>query len=136
MIKSIYFYLFITAFSLGMWACTSKEEKYKNLTSAQFEQLIKDSTIQLVDVRTVAEYTEGYIPGSLNINVKDEEGFPLAVDELLDKDRPVAVYCRSGRRSRTAAELLIKKGFQKVYNLDKGITNWLEEGREINRPTE
>ena len=136
MIKSIYFYLFITAFSLGMWACTSKEEKYKNLTSAQFEQLIKDSTIQLVDVRTVAEYTEGYIPGSLNINVKDEEGFPLAVDELLDKDRPVAVYCRSGRRSRTAAELLIKKGFQKVYNLDKGITNWLEEGREINKPTE
>lgn len=136
MIKSIYFYLFITAFALGMWACTSKEEKYKNLTSAQFEQLIKDSTIQLVDVRTVAEYTEGYIPGSLNINVKDEEGFPLAVDELLDKDRPVAVYCRSGRRSRTAAELLIKKGFQKVYNLDKGITNWLEEGREINKPTE
>ena len=136
MIKSIYFYLFITAFALGMWACTSKEEKYKNLTSAQFEQLIKDSTIQLVDVRTVAEYTEGYIPGSLNINVKDEEGFPLAVDELLDKDRPVAVYCRSGRRSRTAAELLIKKGFQKVYNLDKGILNWMEEGREINKPTE
>jgi rhodanese-related sulfurtransferase len=136
MIKSIYFYLFITAFSLGMWACTSKEEKYKNLTSAQFEQLIKDSTIQLVDVRTVAEYTEGYIPGSLNVNVKDEEGFPLAVDELLDKDRPVAVYCRSGRRSRTAAELLIKKGFQKVYNLDKGILNWMEEGREINKPTE
>jgi rhodanese-related sulfurtransferase len=119
-----------------MWACTSKEEKYKNLTSAQFEQLIKDSTIQLVDVRTVAEYTEGYIPGSLNVNVKDEEGFPLAVDELLDKDRPVAVYCRSGRRSRTAAELLIKKGFQKVYNLDKGILNWMEEGREINKPTE
>ena len=136
MIKSIYFYLFITAFALGMWACTSKEEKYKNLTSAQFEKLIKDPSIQLVDVRTVAEYTEGYIPGSLNINVKDEEGFPLAVDELLDKDRPVAVYCRSGRRSRTAAELLIKKGFQKVYNLDKGITNWLEEGREINKPTE
>ena len=136
MIKSIYFYLFVAAFGFGMWACTSKEEKYKNLTSAQFEQLIKDSTIQLVDVRTVAEYTEGYIPGSLNINVKDEEGFPLAVDELLDKDRPVAVYCRSGRRSRTAAELLIKKGFQKVYNLDKGITNWLEEGREINKPAE
>lgn len=136
MIKSIYFYLFITAFSLGMWACTSKEEKYKNLTSAQFEQLIKDSTIQLVDVRTVAEYTEGYIPGSLNINVKDEEGFPLAIDELLDKGKPVAVYCRSGRRSRTAAELLIKKGFQKVYNLDKGILNWMEEGREINKPTE
>ena len=133
MIKSIYFYLFITAFALGMWACTSKEEKYKNLTSVQFEQLIKDSSIQLVDVRTVAEYGEGHIPNSLNINVKDEAGFPLAVDELLDKEKPVAVYCRSGRRSRTAAEFLRKKGFKKVYNLDKGILNWMEEGREIEK---
>lgn len=131
MIKSIYFYLFVTAFALGMWACTQKEDKYKNLSSKQFEELIKDSSVQLVDVRTVAEYTEGHIPGCININVKDETGFPLAVDELLDKERPVAVYCRSGRRSRTAADLLIRKGFKKVYNLDKGILNWQEEGREI-----
>ena len=136
MIKSIYFYLFVAAFGFGMWACTHKEDKFKNLTSKQFEELIKDPSIQLVDVRTVAEYTEGHIPGSLNITLKDEEGFPLAIDELLDKGKPVAVYCRSGRRSRTAAELLIKKGFQKVYNLDKGILNWMEEGREINKPTE
>jgi len=131
MIKTLYFFLFVTVFSLGMWACTGKEIKYKNLTSAQFEQLIKDSNVQLVDVRTLAEHMEGHIPGSLNINVKDEAGFPLAVDELLDKEKPVAVYCRSGRRSRTAAEFLIKKGFKKVYNLDKGILNWIEEGREI-----
>jgi rhodanese-related sulfurtransferase len=88
--------------------------------------------VQLVDVRTLAEHMEGHIPGSLNINVKDEEGFPAAVDELLDKGKEVAVYCRSGRRSRTAADLLIKKGF-KVYNLDKGILNWIEEGREIEK---
>ena len=80
MIKTLYFFLFVTVFSLGMWACTGKEIRYKNLTSAQFEQLIKDSSIQLVDVRTVAEYGEGHIPNSLNINVKDEAGFPLAVD--------------------------------------------------------
>ena len=133
MIKTLYFFLFVTVFSLGMWACTGKEIKYKNLTSAQFEQLIKDSNVQLVDVRTLAEHMEGHIPGSLNINVKDEAGFPLAVDELLNKEKPVAVYCRSGRRSRTAAEFLIKKGFKKVYNLDKGILNWMEEGREIEK---
>lgn len=134
MIKSIYFYLFIAAFAFGMWACTSKEEKFKNLSSKQFEELIKDPNVQLLDVRTVAEYSEGHIPNSLNINVKDEEGFPLAVDELLDKDKAVAVYCRSGRRSRLAADLLLKKGFKKVYNLDKGILNWIEEGREIVQP--
>ncbi len=131
MIKTIYLFFFVSVFSLSLWACTgNKEVKYKNLTSAQFEELIKNPNVQLVDVRTLAEHMEGHIPGSLNINVKDEEGFPTAVDELLDKGREVAVYCRSGRRSRTAAELLVKKGF-KVYNLDKGILNWIEEGREI-----
>ena len=131
MIKTIYMIFFVCTFSLGLWACTSKQKvEYKNLTSAQFEELIKNPNVQLVDVRTLAEHMEGHIPGSLNINVKDEEGFPAAVDDLLDKGREVAVYCRSGRRSRTAADLLVKKGF-KVYNLDKGILNWIEEGREI-----
>ena len=133
MIKTIYMIFFVCTFSLGLWACTSKQKvEYKNLTSVQFEELIKSPNVQLVDVRTLAEHMEGHIPGSLNINVKDKEGFPTAVDELLDKGREVAVYCRSGRRSRTAAELLVKKGF-KVYNLDKGILNWIEEGREIEK---
>ena len=133
MIKTIYLFFFVTVFSLGLWACTgNKDIKYKNLSSAQFEELIKSPNVQLVDVRTLAEHMEGHIPGSININVKDEVGFPAAVDELLDKSREVAVYCRSGRRSRTAADLLVKKGF-KVYNLDKGILNWIEEGREIEK---
>ena len=133
MIKTIYMIFFVCAFSLGLWACAGKQKvEYKNLSSAQFEELIKSPNVQLVDVRTLAEHMEGHIPGSLNINVKDEEGFPAAVDDLLDKGREVAVYCRSGRRSRTAAELLVKKGF-KVYNLDKGILNWIEEGREVEK---
>ena len=133
MIKTIYMIFFVCAFSLGLWACAGKQKvEYKNLSSAQFEELIKNPNVQLVDVRTLAEPMEGHIPGSLNINVKDEEGFPAAVDDLLDKGREVAVYCRSGRRSRTAADLLVKKGF-KVYNLDKGILNWIEEGREIEK---
>ena len=133
MIITIYMIFFVCGFSLGLWACAGKQKvEYKNLSSVQFEELIKNPNVQLVDVRTLAEHMEGHIPGSLNINVKDEEGFPAAVDDLLDKGREVAVYCRSGRRSRTAADLLVKKGF-KVYNLDKGILNWIEEGREIEK---
>ena len=132
MIKTIYLFFFVSVFSLGLWACTGKQKvEYKNLSSAQFEELIKDTNIQLVDVRTLAEHMEGHIPGSLNINVKDEQ-FSSCADDLLDKDKEVAVYCRSGRRSRTAADILVKKGF-KVYNLDKGILNWIEEGREIEK---
>ena len=133
MIKTIYMIFFVCAFSLGLWACAGKQKTtYKDLNSAQFEELIKNENVQLLDVRTLAEYMEGHIPGSLNINVKDEAGFPTAVDSLLNKDQEVAVYCRSGRRSRTAADILVKKGF-KVYNLDKGILSWMEEGREIEK---
>ena len=129
MIKSIYLFFFISIFSLGLWACTGKEEPYKNLTCAQFAELINNQDVQLVDVRTMDEYTEGHIAGSLIIDVKDEN-FANLVDEQLVKEKKVAVYCRSGRRSRTAADILVKKGF-KVYNLDKGILNWIEEGRDI-----
>ena len=131
MIKSIYLFFFISIFSLGLWACTGKEEPYKNLTCAQFAELINNPEVQLVDVRTMDEYTEGHISGSLIIDVKDEN-FANLVDEQLAKDKKVAVYCRSGRRSRTAADILVKKGF-KVYNLDKGILNWMEEGREVEK---
>ena len=134
MIKTIYMIYFVCAFSLGLWACAAgnKKAEYKNLTSAQFEELIKNPNVQLVDVRTLAEHMGGHIPGSLNINVKDEANFPTAIDSLLNKSQEVAVYCQSGRRSRTAADILVKKGF-KVYNLDKGILNWMEEGREIEK---
>lgn len=88
MIKTIYFVFFICAFSLGLWACTGKDsDKFKNLSSDQFEEMIQDKTIQLVDVRTVAEYSEGHIPGSININVLDNE-FGTNIEELLQKDRP------------------------------------------------
>ena len=132
MIKTIYMIFFVCAFSMGLWACAGKQKvEYKNLSSAQFEELIKNENVQLLDVRTLAEHMEGHIPGSLNINIQDKD-FSSCVDDLLDNKKEVAVYCRSGRRSRTAADILVKKGF-KVYNLDKGILNWMEEGRDIEK---
>lgn len=132
MIKTIYMIFFVCIFAVGLWACTGNQKvEYKNLSSAQFEELIKSPNVQLVDVRTLAEHMEGHIPGGLHINVQDEQ-FTSCAEDLLNKEQPVAVYCRSGRRSRTAADLLVKKGF-KVYNLDKGILNWIEEGREIEK---
>ena len=65
MIKTIYMIFFVCAFSLGLWACAGKQKAaYKDLNSAQFEELIKNENVQLLDVRTLAEYMEGHIPGS------------------------------------------------------------------------
>lgn len=131
-LKSIYFMFFVCIFLFGMMACSSKpKDKFTNLSSDEFERLIEDRNVQRLDVRTVAEYSEGHIPGSININILDDN-FSSAADEVLDKSLPVAVYCKSGRRSRNAARLLVKKGYT-VYNLDKGILNWIDLGKDIEK---
>ncbi|SCH60732.1 molybdopterin biosynthesis protein MoeB [uncultured Bacteroides sp.] len=131
-LKSIYFMFFVCVFLFGLMACSSKpKDKFTNLSADEFEKLIENDDVQRLDVRTVAEYSEGHIPGSININIFDDK-FSAAADEILDKSKPVAVYCKSGRRSRNAARLLVKKGYT-VYNLDKGILNWIDLGKDIEK---
>lgn len=124
--------LFQICFFLAIIVCTTSCTPYKNLSTNRFEKKIRNNSIQLVDVRTPEEFAEGHIPGSLNIDVKDKEHFPTSVDKLLNREKKVAVYCRSGRRSRTAAEHLTGKGF-KVYNLNKGILHWEKKGKKIEK---
>lgn len=131
-LKSIYFMFFVCVFLFVLMACSSKpKDKFTNLSADEFEKLIENDDVQRLDVRTVAEYSEGHIPGSININIFDDK-FSAAADEILDKSKPVAVYCKSGRRSRNAARLLVKKGYT-VYNLDKGILNWIDLGKDIEK---
>ena len=83
MIKTIYFVFFICAFSLGLWACTGKDsDKFKNLSSDQFEEMIQDKTIQLVDVRTVAEYSEG-------VSIRTSAFFSPSYNKVKSQTKPV-----------------------------------------------
>ena len=132
MIKTIYFTLFVCAFAFFLYACSDKaKDNFKNLSADEFERLIEDENIQCVDVRTVAEYSEGHVPHSININVLDES-FETMADSTLQKDKPVAVYCRSGKRSKKAAAILSKKGYI-IYDLDKGFIGWEEAGKEVEK---
>lgn len=94
---------------------------WKDLGAAEFKKLLADTLVVLVDVRTPAEYQAGHIERARNIDVRGVD-----FDErilLLDRKRPVAVYCKSGVRSRMAARKLVKRGFR-VYNLDKGYLSY------------
>lgn len=129
MIKTIYFMFFICMFAVAMVACKGKSnDDFKNVSADEFEGFIGNEQIQIVDVRTVAEYSEGHIPGSLNINVLDES-FSANADELLNPEQTIAVYCKSGRRSRNAAKILVKKDLRcttwtKVSTTGK---NWVKK---------
>ena len=115
--------------AITLLACQSKNE-FKSISVDEFETLIAQPNVQRLDVRTLAEYNEGHIPGSLNLDVKEEEHFTLTADSILSKEHPVAVYCRSGNRSKKAAKILCEKGYE-VYELNTGITGWKAAGKVI-----
>ena len=112
-------------------ACQQKGVDFKSLSVEEFADVIAAPDVQRLDVRTVAEYTEGRIPGSLNINVLDPL-FAQMADSLLQKDQPVALYCRSGRRSKKAAEILSQAGYE-VYELDSGFNGWQKAEMEVEK---
>lgn len=116
----------------ALFACQQKETAFQSLSTDEFATLIADPDVQRLDVRTVAEYSEGHIPGSLNINVLDEASFGTIADSTLTKEKPVALYCRSGKRSKKAADILSRKGY-KVFDLDKGFNAWVNAGKEVER---
>ena len=125
-LRSILFIAVICA--LIFIACSfGKKASYKNVGTDEFERLIADKAVQILDSRSKAEYDEGHIEGAILIDVNDPS-FKTKAGATLSKDKPVAVYCRSGRRSRVAADILSKEGY-KVTNLDGGIITWNAAGK-------
>lgn len=117
-------------FLSSLFSCQQKGD-YKSMNVEEFDSLIQNQDIQRLDVRTLAEYSEGHITRTVNINVMDDS-FASMADSLLQKDKPVALYCRSGKRSKKAADILSSKGY-KVFELNKGFNAWQESGKEIEK---
>jgi rhodanese-related sulfurtransferase len=84
---------------------------------------------QLIDVRTPKEFAEGYLPGATLMDIKDANFDSQIL--TLDRNRPVFVYCRSGKRSLEAANVLEKHKFKVVYNLEGGIIAWKNKGKAV-----
>lgn len=115
-------------FISSLFACQPKGE-FKSLSVDEFSSYIQNEEVQRLDVRTPLEYSGGHLEKAININVLDDS-FAAMADSLLEKGRSVALYCRSGKRSKKAAEILEEKGFT-VVELDKGFNSWQKAGKEI-----
>lgn len=95
-----------------------------------FDSLIKAlPDEQLVDVRTAQEFETGFIEGAVNIDYTSQS-FPIDIN-VLDKNKPVLLYCRSGRRSADAAAYMRNNGFTDVRELEGGITEWQASGLPV-----
>lgn len=94
-----------------------------------FGQKLTSDNVQLLDVRTSEEFSQGYIPDAMLADWKEKEEFERRVSAM-DKERPVLVYCLSGGRSKQAAEYLDSQGF-KVWELKGGISAWKQEDKKV-----
>jgi len=80
----------------------------------------------ILDVRTPEEFSEGYIANATNLNIYDANTFMSKIQSY-NKDNCYYLYCKSGARSAQACQIMSQLGFNNVYNLLGGITNWKGE---------
>jgi rhodanese-related sulfurtransferase len=112
------------AFPFAVAGCSSGGGalSYEQINGAEAKALMdKESGYIIIDARTQSEYDEGHIPGA--ILIPEYEIAQRAESELPDKNQLILVYCRSGRRSKIAAEELVKLGYTNVKEFG-GIIDW------------
>ena len=110
-------------------ACGATGGKVTNLSVSDFAQKVSDKSVVVLDVRTPGEFQSGHLSNAINV---DYEGSNFEGEvQKLDKSKTYAVYCRSGRRSGLATEIMAKVGFKSIFNLDGGIENWQAAGNQV-----
>lgn len=95
----------------------------KILDREEYKKAISKGKVQLVDVRTRAEFVSGHIKGARNIDFFQGSAFEAAFLKM-KKDKPIYLYCQSGNRSQKAARKLVEMGFAEVYDLRGGYRTW------------
>lgn len=115
--------LILTVF---MSSCQSNSNSDSiKLSPKIFNDSLMSNDAQLVDVRTPEEFQLDHINNALNINFYSNK-FTDSIS-LLNTDKSVYIYCRSGKRSSNSVSLFKKAGFKHVYELDGGFLNWKAE---------
>lgn len=128
------FLIIIAIFSFGSstFAQTANTTVVTNLSAERFKAIIEnDKEGVIIDLRTTDEINKGFIKGSVQLDflAKDSE---KQIDKL-DKNKTYYIYCAAGGRSADAAEYMEKHGFKRVYNLEKGFSDWAKKGFSVEK---
>lgn len=118
--KRVMLALAATLAALSLSTCRGAD--YAQISMEEAAQIMQQETnFVVLDVRTPEEYAEGHIPGA--INVPNETIGKDAIAALPDKEQKILVYCRSGNRSKKAAEKLAQQGYTNIVEIG-GIQSW------------
>lgn len=81
--------------------------------------------LQIVDVRTQAEFDQGHIEGAISVDYYNRNFNQLFSDKV-DTDKPVLIYCKSGNRSRAAVEIVESLGYSEIYEFTPGYNGYIK----------
>ena len=119
----------------ALTGCSQKQSHSKEGTQIvlvspkDFSKLLSSEKGILLDVRTPGEWKKGHIKDALHLDIFRDD-FEIELTKL-DTNITVYVYCAAGGRSSEAAEMMLKKGFSKVVDMDGGLMRWKNEGLPI-----
>lgn len=122
----ICFILFFTLFSCKE---SVAQDQTKIVSPKELLKYIDSSSVQIIDIRTPAEFQEGHLKNAKNIDFLSSS-FTKEISGL-DKEKPVYIYCRSGNRSGKSVKDFLHVGFTEVYDLEVGIVGWKSEGLPV-----
>ena len=109
---------------IGLKLKVSEKNKGQYVNPNQWNKLISDKNVSLIDVRKPFEYTVGTFKKAVNPNVKSFREFPKFFNKL-KKNKKIAMFCTGGIRCEKASNFLIQKGFKNVFQLNGGILSYL-----------
>jgi rhodanese-related sulfurtransferase len=122
---------------------SSSQCTYENVTACQAKNIFEEEDVFLLDVRTPAEFNYSHIEGATLIplknvpahdpvNLSDDKLLPNRMKELpKDKNTKIVVYCYTGKRAGIASQMIADAGYKRVYNIQGGLTAWVNAGYPI-----
>lgn len=128
--KSLFQFRYLTLLAiLFYYSCSNGQSNSGNMSleaRAFSDKISKMPEASVIDVRTEEEFVKGHLPNAININWNRDD-FMTNIS-MIDKNKPVFVYCLSGGRSSSAASKMRLEGFKEVYELQGGIMKWRASG--------
>ena len=125
--KRLFISLVLVLMSISLFG--QEGEQFKSVDVAEFAMVIANPDVVVLDVRKADEHESGNIPGTtLNIDVLQDTFTEIALSKI-PEGKTVALYCRSGNRSKKAAKILASKGYT-VIELATGFKGWQQQSSE------
>lgn len=120
--RFFYFCFLIPVLCLSVSCVDTKNTEVQLVTAEEMISILESEDVQVIDVRTPEEYSEVHISNAQNIDYFS----PTFEEDItkLDKEKPIILYCKGGVRSAKCAKKMEEAGFEKIYDLEGGLSRW------------